>query len=330
MVPEIAEGFVIADASRKTELAALLRPDLSKTVTDSSTMLLLTSNTAEYLFWSYTEEGKTHAVIRAADDLTEGNLSSVTRQLAIVSPRNVLSAAQVDDTSKLKEFDAGKYSVAGKSPYRLREITIPFLLAMFADAEKDGIKDIQIRDTYRNFRKQTEMFNNAIARRQSWALSYTEAFRQTDRATAYPGTSEHHDGYTTDLTNAGLPLDQNFGKTAFGKWLAANSYKHGFAIRYPEGKETQTTKMYEPWHVRIVGIQAAAVLKKHGIVLEEFHSYLSKYKFLTSEYNDGKVCIFMNASSIDNISTGSGISDSGKLMVSERGDGEYIVLFVID
>ena len=37
------------------------------------------------------------------------------------------------------------------------------------------------------------------------------------------------------------------------RWLFENSYKFGFILRYPKGKEDITGYNYEPWHYRYVG-----------------------------------------------------------------------------
>ena len=65
-------------------------------------------------------------------------------------------------------------------------------------------------------------------------------------------------------------MDEGFGKTAAGMWLAENSYRFGFILRYPEGKEYITGIEYEPWHFRYVGVDAATVITQNGITLEEF------------------------------------------------------------
>ncbi len=317
MKPGIEEGFDVIDNG----------PD------ESTTIVWKDDGNEEQglMFVSYVKDGKTYAEIKREDyedDRIE--LPAVSRQLAIVSPRNVLAREQVDDVSKLKIFDAGKYYVNGKSPYRMREEAVPYLFEMFAAAEKAGISDIKIRDTFRGFDQQTEMFNWAVKQRVDLGTSYNEAFRLCDRETAYPGTSEHHDGFTADIINGDLKLEQGFGKTVFGKWLAANSYKFGFIIRYPSGKEAQTTKFYEPWHIRFIGPQAAEVIFKYKITLEEFHAYLDINRYLTSSYGNGKPCIFMNASSLGEITIQEGVSESGELIISERGDGGYILQFSID
>jgi len=41
-------------------------------------------------------------------------------------------------------------------------------------------------------------------------------------------------------------LDQCFGDTAQGQWLATNGWKYGFTVRYPLGKTDITGYEYEP------------------------------------------------------------------------------------
>lgn len=57
-------------------------------------------------------------------------------------------------------------------------------------------------------------------------------------------------------------------------WLEENSYKYGFVLSYPLGKETITGYRYEPWHYRYIGVQDATNMVRLGIILEE---YLQKF-----------------------------------------------------
>ena len=61
---------------------------------------------------------------------------------------------------------------------------------------------------------------------------------------------------------------------AAGKWIAANSYKYGFIIRYPADKTEITKYQYEPWHIRYVGIPLATALHQSGLTLDEAYPYL--------------------------------------------------------
>ena len=52
------------------------------------------------------------------------------------------------------------------------------------------------------------------------------------------------------------------------------SYTHlaeyGFILRYPKGKENITAVIYEPWHYRYVGVEAAKEIMSRDITLEEY------------------------------------------------------------
>jgi len=53
-------------------------------------------------------------------------------------------------------------------------------------------------------------------------------------------------------------------------WLAQHCHEYGFIIRYPKGKTDITGYIYEPWHIRYVGKEAAAEIAALGITFEEY------------------------------------------------------------
>ena len=90
---------------------------------------------------------------------------------------------------------------------------------------------------------------------------------------ASPGFSEHQTGLAIDIgfIKDGLYdpyYDIDEYKKEF-KWLQDNSYKYGFILRYPLGKENITGYSYEPWHFRYIG-NLANYLYNKNITLEEF------------------------------------------------------------
>lgn len=48
--------------------------------------------------------------------------------------------------------------------------------------------------------------------------------------------------------------------------------KFGFILRYPKEKEEITGYNYEPWHIRYVGKEAADIIYKNNLTLEEYVS----------------------------------------------------------
>ena len=98
---------------------------------------------------------------------------------------------------------------------------------------------------------------------------------EADTYSARPGHSEHQTGLAFDLNS----IDISFADTDEGKWVVDNCYKYGFIIRYPEGKDNITGYIYEPWHLRYVGVDLATKLYNQGdwITLEEYYGIDSKY-----------------------------------------------------
>ena len=65
----------------------------------------------------------------------------------------------------------------------------------------------------------------------------------------------------------------NFAETETYKWLSENSYKYGFILRYPEGKEDITGYSYEAWHYRYLGNELAKKVYDSGLTYDEYYAY---------------------------------------------------------
>lgn len=157
-----------------------------------------------------------------------------------------------------------------KGSMQCDERIIDDLLDMLQAAKEDGV-DLIICSPYRDLARQEMLFNRKITRYMNQGMSYMEAYRLSSQAVTVPGASEHQIGLALDIIcNEYTSLTEGFGDTEAGIWLAENSYNYGFILRYPKGKEYITGIEYEPWHFRYVGIEAATVITKQGITLEEF------------------------------------------------------------
>jgi D-alanyl-D-alanine carboxypeptidase len=133
------------------------------------------------------------------------------------------------------------------------------LRQMFADYQAQSGAQLKVVSAYRSYSTQVSTYNG-------WVSRLGKA--QADRQSARPGFSEHQTGLAVDI-NTGA--DQGFGKTPAGLWLAANSYRYGFVVRYPDGQEPVTGYEYEPWHFRFVGVDLATEMHTTGVpTLEQF------------------------------------------------------------
>lgn len=144
------------------------------------------------------------------------------------------------------------------------------LQQMLADGRKQGL-DFWICSAYRTIEKQTDLYNNKVSRLQAEGLSYEEAYRQAGTVVAYPGTSEHNLGLAADIVAKDYQLlDDKQAETPEAKWLEENCWRYGFILRYPTDKTGKTGIIFEPWHYRYVGKEAAREIMEQGICLEEY------------------------------------------------------------
>lgn len=156
-----------------------------------------------------------------------------------------------------------------------RSATTRFMRAEAAAAfsrlvEAASREDIELKMTtaYRSYDFQQMLYNNYVSQ------SGEEA---ANRYSAKPGQSEHQTGLAVDVSSAsvGYQLTDAFGDTNEGKWLDLHAAEFGFILRYPDGQEEITGYLYEPWHLRYVGLFVANEIDNKDITLEE---YLIEYK----------------------------------------------------
>ncbi|MGN0611501.1 MAG: D-alanyl-D-alanine carboxypeptidase family protein [Ruminiclostridium sp.] len=134
---------------------------------------------------------------------------------------------------------------------------------MQAAASEDGIS-LWVISSYRSYYDQEAIYNRYL----QW-----DTKEVVDTYSSRPGHSDHQTGYTFDVNS----LEQSFEYDPAGQWLADNCYKYGFIIRYPKGKEDSTGYMYEPWHIRYIGVEFATKVTTSGLSLEEYLGITSKY-----------------------------------------------------
>lgn len=128
---------------------------------------------------------------------------------------------------------------------------------MKSAAAKEGLS-LVITSGYRSYSIQTTLYNNYVIR---------DGKERADTYSARPGHSEHQSGLAIDVANYTSEWD----------WLEVNAHKYGFIIRYPEGKESLTGYMYEPWHLRYLGVDVATKIYNSGLCLEEYLNITSVY-----------------------------------------------------
>lgn len=145
---------------------------------------------------------------------------------------------------------------------QLRQIASQALSNLFAAADNDGIT-LYADSGYRSYDTQAGLYNSYVER---------SGEAEANRYSAQPGHSEHQTGLTMDVTSesANFQLLQSFGDTEEGIWVEENAHRYGFIISYPEGTEEITGYMYEPWHLRFLGISLATEVYESGLTYQEY------------------------------------------------------------
>ncbi len=145
---------------------------------------------------------------------------------------------------------------------QLRQVAADSLKEMFDAAEEEGII-LLARSGYRSYHTQAQLFRNYVDQHGEEAAN---------RYSARPGESEHQTGLAMDVTSESVAkeLTEAFGETEEGLWVKENAHHFGFIIRYPEGKESITGYIYEPWHLRYLGQELATAVYDSGLTYEEF------------------------------------------------------------
>lgn len=163
-----------------------------------------------------------------------------------------------------------------KGSMKCDERILDQLTQMMQAARQDGVT-LVIRSPYRNDSRQDYLFNRKLKNYMKKKMSYLEAFRASAQAVTIPGSSEHQIGLALDIVSDTYTLlEEGFADTDAGRWLAQNSYKYGFILRYPKGKEDITGIEFEPWHFRYVDEPSATYIYQHNLTLEEFVQLLGE------------------------------------------------------
>jgi LAS superfamily LD-carboxypeptidase LdcB len=121
---------------------------------------------------------------------------------------------------------------------------------------------VYLSSAYRDFATQKYLYENKVA-------EYGENIAKT--IVAPPGTSEHQLGLAADITDKYYQYkNESLADTPLFKWMYAHCAEYGFILRYPKDKTDITGVMYEPWHFRYVGVEAATYIMENNLCLEEF------------------------------------------------------------
>lgn len=134
-------------------------------------------------------------------------------------------------------------------------------------AKEEGLT-IRAISAYRGYTYQKRLYNKYVE---------ADGVNKADTYSARPGFSDHQTGLAIDVDNT-ISSFENFTNTKEYQWMLDNSYKYGFILRYPSGKESITTYQFESWHYRYVGLKLAKKIKASNLTFDE---YFTRYLALS-------------------------------------------------
>lgn len=132
--------------------------------------------------------------------------------------------------------------------------------------------DLEVASAWRDWATQETLFENKVERVMAeTGLERDEAEEIAADEVARPGTSEHQLGLAVDIISNDHPwLDEGWADTEEAAWLEEHCAEYGFILRYPPDKSELTGIVWEPWHFRYVGVEAAVYIMDNGLCLEEY------------------------------------------------------------
>ena len=192
---------------------------------------------------AYTDEVKT--------DVSDGYLMIVNKDYKLAEDYHYGELVTVDK----------KYSVNNND--KLEKNTYEAFKKLVDAAEKENLH-IRSKSAYRSYNTQKNLYDN---------YKKTNGLEWAEKWSAHPGNSEHQTGLALDVCSKDTYTIQKFSSTKEFLWMKDNSYKYGFILRYPEGKEYITGYNYEAWHYRYVGKEVAKYIHDNNITFEEYWAY---------------------------------------------------------
>ena len=178
--------------------------------------------------------------------------------LILVNHENPISTAYTPEVT-----------LCANGEYMHKDVT-PIVQQMIADAKAQGVS-LYLVSGYRSASRQTYLYNRKVNYYKNLGYGQEESEKLAATVVNPPGQSEHQTGLCMDITDASYTsLTEDQENTKGYKWLYEHCAEYGFILRYPKDKENVTGVIYEPWHFRYVGVEAATEIMSRGITFEEY------------------------------------------------------------
>ena len=167
--------------------------------------------------------------------------------------------------------------------YPLESTAANALKSLVSDARANGITDLVLYSGYRTYASQKNKYDTRTQNYLNQGYSQADAEAKAGEYIAPPGSSEHHTGLAADVCSSKIVnkygyLSDEFDTTKEYAWLKNNCANYGFIVRYLKGREETTGFLYEPWHLRYIGVEHARVCTGLGLTYEEYYSIIVRLR----------------------------------------------------
>lgn len=218
-------------------------------------------------FSDYNSPAPTPSSVAAAAPVRGEDDKKIDAQwLVLVNLDNPTSNQRPENLVQLDQIFGEEVALVNGSGY-IQKDAAKAAKQMFLDAEKQNIGPYKITSAYRSVEYQEELFQAKLAENPDYGKNPYQ-----NPVKVLPGNcSEHTTGLALDILSVAYEQsDDGYGETPEGQWLTAHAHEYGFVLRYPRQKEHLTGVIYEPWHYRFVGVQAATEIYEKDLCLEEY------------------------------------------------------------
>ncbi len=182
------------------------------------------------------------------------------RQVAWASPA---------PSTPLATFDAKPVGHQGEVGFR----------ALFEAAQSEVGAILYVASGFRSYAVQDNTYGYYVQQEIAEGYDEHEAALVAGTYSAEPGHSEHQLGTTADL----VYQKDNGAISSFGRahavemaaswqmqWVMENAHRFGIVLTYGHDKVATTQYVWEPWHWRFVGVEAANAMRECELNTEEF------------------------------------------------------------
>lgn len=240
----------------------------TETVTDTRTVTEEKTETAAVTEDSSTETeegviGECESVTTETDFTVEDKDGWAVDKLMLVNWSHRLKySGEPEDLVNMTDYMTdSRYIFVDSSLAKGNKEAVIALNKMCVDAMDAGCSNVKFSatGTYRTYEVQDAFWQNHLEEDSDYGSDPYNNPTRTVPATV----SEHRTGLGFDIWLVEYDYD----------WLHDNSYKYGFVLRYPSEKKSITGIIYEQWHFRYVGVEAATEMHELGFCLEEYIAY---------------------------------------------------------